>query len=103
MNIPPTVIIRLLENFRLLMQVEVFETFTLVITSLPVGEAKHGTARSSVFAPADYQLVRVSDFFTTHRFSPQETMAKLKNWLSGNCRKCPQMLWSWSVVEVVAG
>src|SRR5215831_7928076 len=79
MNIPPTVIIRLLENFRLLMRVEVFETFTLVITSLPVGEVKHGTARSSVFAPADYQLVRVSDFFTTHRFSPQETMAKLKN------------------------
>ena len=23
--------------------------------------------------------------------------------LSGNCRKCPKMLWSWSVVEVVAG
>jgi len=26
-----------------------------------------------------------------------------KKRLSGNCRKCPQMLWSWSVVEVVAG
>jgi hypothetical protein len=23
--------------------------------------------------------------------------------LSGNCRKCPKMLWSWSVVEVVTG
>jgi hypothetical protein len=23
--------------------------------------------------------------------------------LSGNCRKCPKMLWSWSAVEVVAG
>jgi hypothetical protein len=26
-----------------------------------------------------------------------------KKRLSGNCRKCPKMLWSWSVVEVVAG
>jgi hypothetical protein len=24
-------------------------------------------------------------------------------WFSGNCRKCPKMLWSWSEVEVVAG
>jgi hypothetical protein len=23
--------------------------------------------------------------------------------LSGNCWKCPKMLWSWSVIEVVAG
>ena len=74
---PPSVIIQLLENFRPLMRAEVFETFTLLITGLLVGESKHGTVRSSVFAPADYQPARVSDFFTTHRVSPQELMAKL--------------------------
>jgi hypothetical protein len=77
MNILPSVIIHLLENFRPLMRVEVFETFTLLLTGLLVGEAKHGTVRSSVFAPADYQPARISDFFTTHRVSPQKLMAKL--------------------------
>jgi hypothetical protein len=67
----------LLENFRPLIRVEVFETFTLLITGLLVGEAKHGTVRSSVFAPANYQPPRISDFFTTHRVSPQKLMAKL--------------------------
>src|SRR5262249_33438272 len=65
------------EDFRPLMRVEVFETFTLLVTGLLVGEAKHGTVRSSVFAPADYQPARISDFFTTHRVSPQKLMAKL--------------------------
>jgi hypothetical protein len=70
-------IIQLLENFRLLMRVEVFETFILLIAGLLVGEAKHGTVRSSVCAPADYQPARISDFFTTQRVSPQKLMAKL--------------------------
>lgn len=77
MKILPSVIIQLLENFRPLMRVEVFETFTLLITGLLVGDAKHGTVRSSVFAPANYQPARISDFFTTHRVSPQKLMAKL--------------------------
>jgi hypothetical protein len=77
MNILPSVIVQLLENFRPLMRVEVFETFTLLLTGLLVGEAKHGTVRSSVFAPADYQPARISDFFTTHRVSPQKLMARL--------------------------
>jgi hypothetical protein len=77
MNILPSVIIQLLENFRPLMRAEVFETFALLITGLLVGEAKHGTVRSSIFAPADYQPARISDFFTTHRVSPQKLMAKL--------------------------
>lgn len=77
MNILPSEIIQLLENFRPLMRVEVFETFTLLVTGLLVGEAKHGTVRSSVFAAADYQPARISDFFTTHRVSPQKLMAKL--------------------------
>ena len=50
MNILPSEIIRLLENFRPLMRLEVFETFTLLITGLLVGEAKHGMVRASVFA-----------------------------------------------------
>ena len=77
MNILPSEIIQLLENFRPLMRVEVFETFVLLITGLLVGEAKHGTVRSSVFAPADYQPARISDFFTIHRVSPQKLMATL--------------------------
>jgi hypothetical protein len=76
-NILPSEIIQLLENFRPLMRVEVFETFTLLLTGLLVGEAKHGTVRSSVFAPAGYQPARISDFFTTHRVSPQKLMARL--------------------------
>lgn len=77
MNILPSEIIQLLENFRPLLRLEVFETFTLLITGLLVGEAKHGTVRASVFAPADYQPARISDFFTTHRVSPQKLIAKL--------------------------
>ena len=49
MNILPSVIIQLLENFRPLMRVEVFETFTLFITGLPVGDEQRETVRSSVF------------------------------------------------------
>lgn len=77
MNILPSEIIQFLENFRPLMRIEVFETFTLLITGLLVGEAKQGTVRASVFASADYQPARISDFFTTHRVSPQKLMAKL--------------------------
>jgi DDE superfamily endonuclease len=85
MNILPSEIIQLLENFRPLMRVEVFETFTLLITGLLVGEAKHGTVRASVFAPADYQPARISDFFTTHRVSPQKLMAKLTGLVLHSC------------------
>lgn len=77
MHILPSEIIQWLENFRPLMRLEVFETFTLLITGLLVGEAKHGTVRASVFAPAAYQPARISDFFTTHRVSPQKLMAQL--------------------------
>lgn len=72
MNILPLEITQLLDNFRPLLRVEVFETFILLITGLLVGESKHGTVRSSVFAPADYKPARISDFFTTHRVSPQK-------------------------------
>jgi hypothetical protein len=85
MNILPSEIIQLLENFRPLMRLEVFETFTLLITGLLVGEAKHGTVRASVFAPADYQPARISDFFTTHRVSPQKLIAKLTELVVRSC------------------
>lgn len=85
MNILPSEIIQLLENFRSLMRVEVFETFTLLITGLLIGEAKHGTVRSSVFASPDYQPARISDFFTTHRVSPQKLMAKLTELVLRSC------------------
>jgi hypothetical protein len=48
-----------------------------LLVGLLIGEAKYGTVRSSVFAPADYQPARISDFFTTHRVSPQALMARL--------------------------
>jgi Transposase DDE domain len=94
MNILPSVIILLLENFRPLMRAEVFETFTLLITGLLVGEAKHGTVRSSIFAPADYRPARISDFFTTHRVSPQKLMAKLTELVLRlrYCRVLPERL-----------
>jgi hypothetical protein len=41
--------------------------------------------RSSVFAPADYQPARISDFFTTHRVSPQKMMAKLTELVLRSC------------------
>ncbi|MBO0799619.1 MAG: hypothetical protein J2P31_12425 [Blastocatellia bacterium] len=50
MNILPSVIIELLENFRPLMRVEVFETFTLLLTGLLVGEAKHGQGNRAIRA-----------------------------------------------------
>jgi len=77
MTLLPSVILQLLENFRPLMRVEVFDTFTLLLTGWLVGEAKHGTVRSSVFAPAESQPARISDFFTTHRVSPPQWVAKL--------------------------
>jgi hypothetical protein len=95
-NILPSEITQLLANFRPLMRVEVFETFILLITGLLVGEAKHGTVRSSVFAPGDYQPARISDFFTTHRVSPQKLMAKLTEVVLRSCYggKLPErMFW----------
>lgn len=77
MNILPSPIIKFIENFRPLMRSEVFETFSLLISGLLIGEAKYGTVRSSVFANSDYQPARISDFFCRHRLSCQAMMAKL--------------------------
>lgn len=77
MEILPNAIVECLATFRPLLRYEVFLTFTYLMTGLLAGEAKYGAVRASVFAPADYQPARTSDFFTTHRVSPQRLMAAL--------------------------
>ena len=77
MEILPSQLIQCIEMFRPLLRVEVFETFSLLVTGLLIGETKYGAVRSSVFAGSDYQPARISDFFTRHRVSPQALMAKL--------------------------
>lgn len=77
MEILPNALIECLAAFRPLLRHEVFLTFTYLMTGLLAGEAKAGVVRASVFAPADYQPARTSDFFTTHRVSPQRLMAAL--------------------------
>ena len=54
MDILPPEILFLLENFRPLMRIEVYQTFLLLMSGLLVGEAKHGAVRSSVFATSEY-------------------------------------------------
>jgi Transposase DDE domain len=77
MEILPSQIQSFILLFFPLMRVEVFETFSLLVTGILIGEAKHGTVRSSVFARADYQPARISDFFCRHRLSGQALMALL--------------------------
>src|SRR5581483_3613118 len=73
----PSEIIHFIKQFRPLSRVEVFDTFCLLLTGLLIGEAKAGTVRSAVFAEADYQPQRLSDFFCRHKLSHQAFMAKL--------------------------
>jgi len=73
----PSELISFLQALRPLMRVEVFDSFCFLLTGLLVGEAKHGTVRASVFAPADYQPQRLSDLFCRHKLSHQGFMAAL--------------------------
>ena len=77
MDILPSALENCIHSFRPLLRAEVFATFYYLLVGLLIGEAKFGTVRSSVFAPFDYQPARVSDFFRTHRVSPQALMAEL--------------------------
>jgi len=77
MDILPSQLVAFITMFRPLMRAEVFDTFSLLLTGLLIGEAKFGAVRASVFAPPDYQPQRISDFFTRHRVSPQALMARL--------------------------
>ncbi|HWP44769.1 MAG TPA: hypothetical protein VNO14_16090, partial [Blastocatellia bacterium] len=73
----PSEITNFIHQFRPLFRAEVFETFSLLLTGLLIGEAKQATVRSSVFAEASYQPQRLSDFFSRHKLSHQALMAKL--------------------------
>jgi hypothetical protein len=76
-DILPSALENCIHSFRPLLRAEVFDTFYYLVVGLLIGEAKFGTVRASVFAPADYQPARISDFFTTHRVSAQSLMAEL--------------------------
>lgn len=73
----PSEIIHFIQHFRPLMRAEVFDSFSFLLMGLLVGEAKAGTVRASVFAPATYQPQRLSDLFCRHKLSHQAFMARL--------------------------
>lgn len=75
-SLPPEIVLYI-AKFAGLFRTEVFESFFYLFFGVLVGEAKHGTVRSSVFAPAGYQPQRLSDLFCVHRLSHQAFMAKL--------------------------
>jgi hypothetical protein len=73
----PPVLLNFISVFRPLMRAEVFDSFTYLLCSLLIGEAKHGTVCASVFAPPNYQPQRLSDLFRCHKLSRQALMAQL--------------------------
>lgn len=73
----PLAVTTILSSFQPLMRTEVFQSFCYLLTGLLIGEAKAGTVRASVFAPADYWPQRLSDLFCRHRLSGQALMAQL--------------------------
>jgi hypothetical protein len=75
-SLPPEIVLYI-AKFAGLFRTEVFESFFYLFFGVLVGEAKHGTVRASVFAPADYQPQRLSDLFCVHKLSHQAFMAKL--------------------------
>jgi hypothetical protein len=75
-SLPPA-LLEFISAFRPLMRAEVFDSFTYLLCGLLIGEAKHGTVRAGVFAPADYQPQRLSDLFCRHKLLRQALMAQL--------------------------
>jgi hypothetical protein len=73
----PSELISFISALRPLMRAEVFDSFCFLLMGLIVGEAKSGTVRASVFAPARYQPQRLSDLFCRHKLSHQAFMAAL--------------------------
>jgi len=73
----PLEFIRILPAFRPLFRLEVFTRFGYLLTGLLIGEAKVGTVRARVFAPAAYWPQRLSDLCCRHKVSGQAMMAKL--------------------------
>jgi len=73
----PSELFSFIHYLRPLFRAEVFDSFCFLLTGLLVGEAKYGTVRASVFAPAQYQPQRLSDLFCRHKLSHQAFMAGL--------------------------
>jgi hypothetical protein len=73
----PSELISFIQQLRPLMRVEVFNSFCFLLMGILIGEAKHGTVRASVFAPAAYQPQRLSDLFCRHKLSHQAFRAAL--------------------------
>lgn len=73
----PSAIVQFIHEFRPLFRAEVFASFSYLLVGLLMGEAKSGTVRASVFAPAEYQPQRLSDLFCSHKLSHQAWMAHL--------------------------
>jgi hypothetical protein len=73
----PLAFTTILHSFEPLMRAEVFTSFSYLLTGLLIGEAKAGTVRASVFAPADYWPQRLSDLFCRHKLSGQALMAQV--------------------------
>jgi len=73
----PSVLTTILQSFQPLMRAEVFTSFGYLLTGVLIGEAKAGTVRASVFAPAAYWPQRLSDLFCRHKLSGQALMAHL--------------------------
>lgn len=70
-SLPPE-IVSFIWNLKPLFRVEVFESFSYLMTGLLIGEARCGVMRASVFAPAGYQPQRLSDLFTSHKLSHED-------------------------------
>jgi hypothetical protein len=77
MDMLPFALTTILQTFQPLMRREVFTTFSYLLTGLLIGDAKAGTVRASVFAPAAYWPQRLSDLFCRHKLSGQALMAHL--------------------------
>jgi hypothetical protein len=73
----PSALTTIIQTFQPLRRREVFSSFGYLLTGLLLGEAKTGTVRASVFAPADYWPQRLSDLFCRHKLSGQALMAHL--------------------------
>jgi hypothetical protein len=73
----PSALTTILQSFQPLMRSEVFTSFSYLLTGLLIGDAKAGTVRASVFAPAAYWPQRLSDLFCRHKLSGQALMAHL--------------------------
>jgi hypothetical protein len=73
----PLELISFIQQMRPLFRVEAFESFCYLLTGILIGEAKGGTVRASVFAPANYWPQRLSDLFCRYQVSHQAFMAKL--------------------------